>query len=419
MRILIFAFIFSFPILMFAQRNPENVYAKNIRTIQFNTFGNPFGTPILYLGGNDLLELHFDDMDGGVKYYYYTLELRNADWSAVQMSYFDYVKGFSQQRINTYRNSTSALSRYTHYQANIPDRNLMPSKSGNYVLKVFLNGDTSQLVFTKRLFVVENKFSVAARVQQPFTLSLSRTHHQIAAQISTKGTEILYPKQQVKLNLIQNNRWDNAITQITPTFVKPDFLEFINNQEMMFPAMSEWRWLNLRSFRLLGDRVSKQENTDKGFYLFNKEENSRINQAYFFYRDMDGRFIGETIENINPLWESDYAFVHFSFIPPGNIPFQQDVYVFGALTNYGLNPESKMLFNEEKKLYEADIRLKQGYYDYVYALYDPILQKFSTDVTEGNQWETENNYQVFVYYRELGGRYDQLLGYSSISSLRR
>jgi hypothetical protein len=418
MRFFLFALFFGCQFQTVAQRNPENVFMRNIRSVQLNVFGNPLGYPVISLNGNELLEMHFDDMDGGVKYYYYTLELRNADWSSVQMSYYDYVKGFTQQRINTYRNSTSPLSRFTHYQANLPDRNLMPIKSGNYVLKVFLNGDTSQLAFTKRLLVVDNKFSVAAQVLQPFNATLSRSHHRIVAKVSTRGTEIIYPKQQVKLHILQNFRWDNGLLGITPTFVKTDFLEFVNDQEMQFPAMKEWRWLNLRSFRLLGDRVTRQENTDKGYFLFNKEENPRINQPYYFYRDMNGRFMHETVENVNPYWESDYAFVHFSFAPPGNIPFQQDLYVFGGLTNYGLHPEARMLFNPEKKVYETDIRLKQGYYDYVYALYDPVLQRFTTDFTEGNQWEVEDNYMVLLYYRELGGRYDQLLGFSSIFSGR-
>jgi hypothetical protein len=418
MRFFLFALFFGCQFQTLAQRSPENVFMRNIRSVQLNVFGNPLAYPIISLNSNELLELHFDDMDGGVKYYYYTLELRNADWSAVQMSYYDYVKGFTQQRINTYRNSTSPLSRFTHYQANLPDRNLMPIKSGNYVLKVFINGDTSQLAFTKRLMVVDNKFSVAAQVLQPFNATLSRSHHRIVAKVSTRGTEIVYPKQQVKLHIVQNFRWDNALLAITPTFVKTDYLEFVNDQEMQFPAMKEWRWLNLRSFRLLGDRVTRQENTDKGYFLFNKEENSRINQPYYFYKDMNGRFVYETVENINPFWESDYAFVHFSFAPPGNIPFQQDLYVFGALTNNGIHPEARMLFNPEKKVYETDIRLKQGYYDYVYALFDPVLQRFSTDLTEGNQWEVEDNYMVLLYYRELGGRYDQLLGFSSIFSGR-
>jgi len=111
--------------------------------------------------------------------------------------------------------------------------------------------------------------------------------------------------------------------------------------------------------------------------------------------------------------------VHFTYVPSTNIPYRQDLYVFGALSNYGLLPEAKMVYNEEKNIYEADIRLKQGYYDYVYALFDPTLGRFETDQTEGDQWETENNYQIMVYFRELGGRYDQLMGYSLISSLRR
>jgi hypothetical protein len=41
---------------------------------------------------------------------------------------------------------------------------------------------------------------------------------------------------------------------------------------------------------------------------------------------------------------------------------------------------------------------------------------FSTEWTESDRWETENEYIVLVYYRELGGRYDQLLGITRGSS---
>jgi hypothetical protein len=43
----------------------------------------------------------------------------------------------------------------------------------------------------------------------------------------------------------------------------------------------------------------------------------------------------------------------------------------------------------------------------------------STDLPEQNVWETENNYMVLVYFRELGGRYDQLLGIVRMNSLFR
>jgi hypothetical protein len=68
-------------------------------------------------------------------------------------------------------------------------------------------------------------------------------------------------------------------------------------------------------------------------------------------------------------------------------------------------------------VYETDLKLKQGYYDYIYALRDPRGGPFETDQTEGNSWETENRYVILVYYRELGGRYDQLLGINMANSV--
>lgn len=123
--------------LVLAQREPDQTYMKSIRTIKLFRFGDQATYPIMELGTTQQLELHFDDMDADVKYYYYTLEMRNADWSPVQMGYFDYIKGFTQQRINTYRVSSAMLTRYTHYTTSLPDRNMVPTKSGNYLLKVF------------------------------------------------------------------------------------------------------------------------------------------------------------------------------------------------------------------------------------------------------------------------------------------
>jgi hypothetical protein len=402
----------------YGQRPPEEIFMPNIRTVKFNLFGDPTSYPIITLNGNDKLELDFDDMDGNIKYYYYTLELRNADWSQAQIGYMDYIRGFTQQRINTYRVSSAQISRYTHYQAQLPDRNLVPFKSGNYVLKVFLNGDTSQLAFTRRLLVVDKRMGVAAQVQQPFAQQYFRTHHRLLVKVSTQGLDIRYPQQQVKINILQNFRWDNSITTVSPTYIRPDMLEFVNEQDMLFPAMREWRWLNLRSFRLLGDRITSQENTDSSFKLNVKEEAPRVNSPYYYFSDQNGMYINETTERINPLWESEYATVHFSFVPPGNIPFRNaDLYVFGEISGYGKTAGSKLSFNQETGKYETDMILKQGYYDYVYALRNRNDNIYTTDLTEGNVWETEDSYLVLTYYRELGGRYDQLLGLTRVNSL--
>lgn len=418
-RVLLFSMLFVFSYQAYAQREPDVVYSQSIKTIKFTKFGDPISYPVLTLNSSDMLELHFDDLDGGVKNYFYTIVLCNADWQPAQMSYFDYAKGYTQVRIATYRNSAIALKKYTHYQANFPDRSLQPTKSGNYLLKVFLNGDTSKIAFTKRFLVVDPKLSLSAQILQPSNQQLFLTHHRFQLQLDTRNFDIRYPQQQVKIRVLQNLRWDNALSLNSPTFIRQDQLQYNNEPEMTMPAGKEYRWLNLRSFRLLGDRVQRQENTDKSFELFVKEDVPRLPRQYFFYRDLNGFFINETIENVNPYWNADYASVHFRFKPPGGYVYPgADLVVMGELTNYGKDPAAIMQFNADLGVYETTLLLKQGYYDYQYSLKKYIAGRdvFDETITEQNTWETENQYLILVYYRPLGGRYDELVAIRQISS---
>ncbi|MBX3240221.1 MAG: DUF5103 domain-containing protein [Chitinophagaceae bacterium] len=417
---ILFLALFAFLTLQLnAQREPDKIFMNNIKTVQLSMYGDQLAYPIISLNGNQQLQLDFDDMDADVKNYYYNIELRNADWSAVQMSYFDYAKGYPNQRITSYRSSTQTLTNYTHYQLNFPDRYIVPTKAGNYVLKVFLNGDTSRLAFTKRFLVVNKLMGVTAQVQQPFDQRLFRSHQKINLAVNAGTVNVSYPQQQVKVVILQNNRWDNAIRELKPNIIRNNIYEYNAEADCLFSAMREWRWLDLTSFRLLSDRVRRQQNTNTGFDLFTIPDMSRDIQRYVYYRDYNGLYASITNENINPYWQGDYATVHFTYAPPGNTPYPQDLYLIGQITNYGKDEEAKMNWNAEQGVYQATLWLKQGYYDYAYGLAEKKNGKlvFVTDRTEGNIWETENEYMILVYYRELGGRYDQLLNITTLSSM--
>lgn len=404
-----------------AQREPDKIYMDNIKTVQLTIYGDQLAYPIVKLNSNDMLQLDFDDMDGDIKSYYYNFELRNADWSPVQMSYYDYIKGYTNQRITTYRSASQVLTRYTHYQLNFPNRDIMPVKAGNYLLKVFINGDSTKLAFTRRFMVVNPTATVAAQVQQPFNQQFFRTHQKIQFSINSGNLNVSYPQQQVKVVVLQNNRWDNSLQNIKPNIIRGNVYEYNGESDCLFPAMREWRWLDLTSFRLLSDRVSRQQNTNTAYNLFVIPDASRNTQRYIYYRDYNGWYAAITNENVNPYWSGDYATVHFSFISASRTPYPgKDLYIIGQMTNYGKDANAKLQWNEEKGQYETTLFLKQGYYDYAYALSPASSSRlaFNTDDTEGNIWESENEYMILVYYRELGGRYDQLVNVTMLNSLR-
>lgn len=397
---------------------PDKVMMPNIRNVKLNFTGNQLAYPVIPLNALSQLELNFDDLSGGVRNYSYTWQLCNNDWSKTNLTVFDFIKGFTQQRITNYRNSSIAFVKYTHYMATLPDRNCFPSRSGNYLLKVFADGDTTRLLFARRVLVIDEKAKISAQVQQPFNGMYFRTHQKLQFGVSFSNLNIINPLQQIKVVILQNNRWDNAIANIRPTLIRPNSLEFNTEGDALFAGGREWRWLDLRSFRLQSDRVETAKYSDAGTNVFVKPDVDRSTQRLIFYRDNNGMFYNETNESINPLWQADYANVHFTFVPSGNQPYvNKEIFVFGELTNYGIDDNAKMVYNAEKGLYETTLLLKQGYYNYSYVTVDKTSSKPSFEQTEGNFWETENSYLFLVYYRSIGSRADELIGAASVNSL--
>jgi hypothetical protein len=410
-------YLLLFTSLSFAQ-NTDRIIKSNIHSVKLHPYSDPMSFPILKLNSSDKLELHFDDLDGDIKYYAYTFVLCNANWSQANLSQFDYMQGFSNVRINTYRNANTVLTRYTHYMSEIPTKNTFPTRSGNYLLKVFINGDTSQLAFTKRFLVLENKASAGISILQPYNAQLFKTHQKIQFSVNTQAIKPTNIFQQIKVVILQNFRWNNAIENIQPTFVKQNILEYNTENESVFPGQKEWRWVNLTSLRLQTDRVEKGEYDERGQTLYLKADAERSSLRYMYYRDANGLCQHNNIEGRNPYWQSDYATTVFKYIPPENKPYEgKDLYVYGELSNYELSERNKMIYNPEEGSYQGKLFLKQGNYDYMYLLKDKKTGKIDASQTEGNWWETENIYTILIYYRPLGGRADELVGIAQGNSL--
>lgn len=419
MRFLIIIFIIITGMVAYGQQ-PDHIYKNNIHSVKLHKHGDPYGYPVIRLNSVDALALYFDDLDGDVKNYYYSYQLCNADWSPSSLRTFDFIKGFQNVRITNYRSSNIAFTRYTNYQAVLPDRNCVPTRSGNYLLKVFLDGDTTKLVFTKRFLVVDTKTSIAAQILQPFNGSIFRTHQKLQVGVNTTSQVNVFNQQDLKVVLLQNFVWPTAIELTRPNIFRGNYFEYNDEAQTSFPAGKEWRWIDLRSLRLMSERMLRIDKQPTRTDVFVKPDGERQNQVYFYYRDLNGLYTIETSDNLNPFWQTDYAFVHFSFVPPEKRPYEgRDVYLFGEMTQYALDDNARMTFNEENGVYEKTLFLKQGFYNYSYVTLADKQQdgSFTYENTEGNYSGTENAYTVLVYYRPFGGRADELIGYVTVNSI--
>ena len=399
---------------------PDHVYRSNIRSVTLTRYADIYSYPVMMLNSADQFELHFDDMDNDVKNYYYTYLLCNADWTPSTLFAFDYIRGFQNVRISDYRNSSIAITRYTHYAAVLPDRNCVPVRSGNYLLEVFLDGDTSKIVFTKRFLVVDNRSSITADIQQPFNAQWFQKYQKVSVGVTLNSTVNVFNQNDVRVVLIQNFAWPSALYLNRPNIFRGNYFGYNDEAITSFPAGKEWRWIDLRSLRLMTDRMQRLDKNKLVTDVFVKPDGERLQQPYLYYRDLNGLFTIENADNVNPYWQGDYAYVHFSYFPPANRPYEgKNIYIYGELTGYGISDSTKMNFNADRGAYEKTLFLKQGYYNYSYVTITDNRngENFSIANTEGNYWATENNYMVLVYYHAFGSRADELIGFTSINSL--
>ncbi|HEY9195716.1 MAG TPA: DUF5103 domain-containing protein, partial [Mucilaginibacter sp.] len=143
---------------------------------------------------------------------------------------------------------------------------------------------------------------------------------------------------------------------------------------------------------------------------------SRASQDYLLTYDNNGKFFVLNQNGHDPRTDADYARVYFSLaanLPPGG----GDPYIVGQFNDYQLNGQSKLTRGEDGRYFTSQL-LKQGVYDYEYVWVDKT-GKASDIPIEGSHFETENDYQLLVYYRPPSARWDELVGFSVINSAKK
>jgi hypothetical protein len=395
-------------------RYEDYVYVENIRSVQFYVSGLMTSNPIITLNAPTQLYFAFDDLEDQVKTYTYSFQHCDADWTPSGLVETEYINGFTENYIEDYEYSFNTIVPYINYFLSFPNRDFTFSKSGNYLLKVYENEGDKRLVITRRFMVVRPVVQVAPQMSRPAAVRKSDTHQEIDFAVLFPDLNIRNPLVEVSATILQNGRWDNAVVNIRPRLVRPKELIFDYQDKVVFPGGKEFRWLDLRSLRYPSERILEVQRYDDGFDVTLMKDEKRGYEFYLDFNDLNGRFVLGTTDYNNPDLQSDYANVLFTLYSPTEYS-SGEVYVYGGLTNWAIMPEFKLVYNNRINCYVGEALLKEGYYDYSYVHVDEEGNLDFRD-TEGNWYETNNEYTILVYYRPFGSRFDQLIATRSFTS---
>lgn len=388
-------------------QDANRIFRNTIYSVRFHPQGQPDAIPAYALNSNTRLLLEFDDLVEDYVAYRYKIIHCNRDWTVSELGFNEYMEGLDEQEIQDYWFSNNAGIPYTSYRLSIPNKNMQPILSGNYCLIVW-DPYTDEVILTRRFMVVDNKVAADLRLRRPTRIDQINSHHEFSVRLSYNKLRPNNAQREFSLVLLQNGRWDNAYNDFTPSFFEGNAIRYDQVGTIVFPGGNEYRQLDLRS---LGFRSIQVENgyidQEKGYVFELKPDIPRDGAPHIFIEDLEGAYIIQAFETANSQVDPEYVWVRFLLkmnpLMDGSTP-----YIFGGLSDWTLDPRFRMTYNDQLGGYTAMVLLKQGFYHYQYA----AAKKGVADLEEieGSHFETQNTYQLLVYYRPFGGRYDQLIG---------
>lgn len=392
----------------------DMVYRHEIASVQFNVVGKDGSFPIINLRGNDQVMLAFDDLSARSRTFNYTIEHCDAQWNPSRLSPAEYLQSFTEDRIMDYRYSSNTRQKYIHYELTLPNQNISPKISGNYLLKVYEDGDQSKPVLTRRLYVLGSRVSAFAEIVPSPNTMLRETNQKINFQLDYGGLNVQNPYNDIKVFVMQNARTQTGQMNTRPANIRGTQLIYNDVNTNDFPGGNEFRHFDTRSLLLNSERVGHIYR-DTAVTITLLADYPRDKPAYSFEYDNNGKFFILNQDGRDPRTDADYAHMYFTLATTKSDK-EGSVYIVGRFNNYQLAPANKMEYDKLSGRFYLNLFLKQGVYDYAYVWVDTATHKANDSVFEGDHFETENDYQILIYYRPISARWDELVGYRLLNN---
>ena len=369
-----------------------------IKTAQlFNPQTNDH-TPIINLG--EKLIFSFDELNKGYQSYNYKIIRYDRNWEPSNIFTSEFLKGSDTNRIRNYKSSFNTRVKYTNYNVEIPNKDFDFILSGNYAVQV-LKPYSNTPIIEKRFYVINQNKDIGVSVERV------NNDQRISVVASSERVDFLNSTD-IQLFIFKNNNFNESVVKESASFTQPHQLIF-KPLDLNFNGGVEYNFFDTKNLevpaltteRIIRDSVYKT-------ILYANEFNP--DGTYVDYPDIDGDFyIRNTQFGNNDLSsDSDYTDVYFAlanYTPASN----EEICVYGAFNDYKCDGNSILKFNPETNLWETNILLKQGYYNYSFA--SKINNKVDYSKITGSYWQTENKYGALLYMKPWGKRYDLIIGY--------
>ncbi len=399
--------------LLQSKAQVQQIFDPNVRTLTLTVNDDPTLPPYMPLSGRQHIDIEWDEMSHNYKRYVYHIDHCDWNWEPTDGIFeSDFLEGLNDQLIEDYQKSFNTTQIYTHYWLRIPQKELRLRLSGNYRLRIYeedADREEDSPVLEARFCIYENSAGIITQLSSNTDIDFNRDHQQMTLSVGYGSLSVFDPQRELKVVVMQNRRWDCRVENLVPNVRKANGIEFTHNRQLIFPGGNEYHRFEILDVHRTAAGVDRINWFEPYYHatLFPVQPD----RAYSYSEDQNGVYVVRSADDIDDATTAEYIVVHF-FLQSPRLP-GGDVYVSGRWSGQTFNPDCKMEYDDVNREYHAALLLKQGYYSYEFVQQDALTAR-----TMGSFFETENEYQVLVYYREQGARYDRLAGYSIVHNSR-
>ncbi len=404
-----------------AQSYYTHPLVDEVRTLRTVVDGDFRRLPVIDQTGRSQLQISFDYMTDEEQYLQYTIVHCDADWQMDDLSELDYLNGFQPTRVTQVKPSFNTFVNYYHYTVSFPNPDVELLVSGNYAVVFHLEDEPDEAVAVACFSVSEQQASVGGEVSGITDVDFRQQHQQLTLECSWRQQTLPYlnPAGELLLVVTQNRRPSTRRVVQSPSRIEANKAWYEHVHDLIFEAGNTFRRFEFIDTRYATLGVERVRYHAPYYHAELVSDKSRAGGFYRYDQDQHGRYLVRALRVDDIDTESEYFWAEFSLdgaMPPKGR--DEAIYLWGDFTYGELNDEFRMEYDPVSNRYLARVLLKQGHYNYQYVTgpeywepdYTEALPQVGTTVTEGNYYETPNEYEIYIYYRPAGARYDRLLG---------
>jgi hypothetical protein len=261
--------------------------------------------------------------------------------------------------------------------------------------------------------VIESDVNVGVEIKRSRDLNFIEEKQVVQFVVNSPKLLLINPKQTVKTVVLQNSNLKTAITNLKPQYTIGTELIYRYDKEAAFWGGNEFLSFDNKDIRSATYGIRRVELNDiyENFLYTNL---SRKDRPYTYNPDVNGNFVVRNVDAERQTIEADYVRIHFNLQYFEDIG-DKEIHIYGNFNNWTIDGTTYLEYDSTSDTFRTSRLFKQGYYDYKYVLVDRD-GSIDEGAISGNFWQTENEYTVLVYYRDLGGRYDRIVGMGTGSS---